>query len=62
MKYLRIGLCFLVILFVLFMLNGIFFAIFVFLKVLKLIIFAALATGIYYLLTRDEHKNDEEGL
>lgn len=66
MKYLRLALCFLVILFVLFMLNGIFFAIFVFLKVLKLMVFAAIATGVYYLITRDDPsetpKDDGEGV
>ena len=58
----RVILCFLVFLLGLFVINGIFFAIFVFMKVIKLMIIAAIGTFIYYLLTKEDKKDNGEGL
>ncbi len=58
MEILRVVICFFAILLILFIMNGIFVAIFVFMKVFKLIIIAGIVALIYYLIT----KNDTKGL
>lgn len=58
----RIIMCFLAVLLALFIINGIFFAVIVFVKVLKLIVIAALITFVYYLFTREGEKKNGEGL
>ena len=62
MKNFRIVLWFLAILLALFIINGVFFAVIVFVKLLKLVVIAALITFICYLFTKEDKKKDDEGL
>ena len=61
MGYFRLILCFFVALLALFIINGVFFAVIIFAKILKMILLAAIITFVYY-LTMDDKKKDGEGV
>ncbi len=62
MEKFRILVCFLVVLLALFIINGVFLAVIVFVKVLKLILIAGVIAFVYYLMTKKDKKNDGEGV